>query len=281
MSQVPKDQTTTSVPADRSSMQLSPTAVQLAPGQTQQLILSGATGAPKWSSSRSNVAKVSRTGLVTGMAVGVSVITVKAGNAVSNSTVTVATGPPPPPTPPTAVLAVSGSEANPLSVSTAGTTGGSAAIAGGSITWGDGQTTTFTGPPAAIYSHTYSVVDTGYTVTLSITTTTALQSTAPISVTLPAPPVVQEGIVTFAASADHASVVSYEARLYWTIDAFNVFADTNLGKPAPVDGVITVDLRSFFASQPLGTYLLAIAALSAGGTSTSGYSNAFSLPLSA
>ena len=277
MSQVPRDQTSTAVGADRPGMVLSPFAVQIAPAETVQLTLSGAQAAPKWTTNRASVATVSRTGLVRGVAVGVAVITVKAGKAVANSTVTVSTGPAPDPRPPTAVLAVSGSEQNPITVTTAGTTAGTSAITSGSITWGDGQTTTFTGPPAQFYSHTYAVVGVGYTITLTVVTAVD-EDSAPINVTIPVPPVATPGTVTFAASASHADVISYEARLH-QISSTAIFASTNLGKPTPVAGVITVDLTSFFALQPLGVYTLSIAAISAGGTTDSGYSNEFSLPL--
>jgi hypothetical protein len=86
------------------------------------------------------------------------------------------------------------------------------------------------------------------------------------------------GDVTFDASADHSAVTSYEARIY-TYPAGTLVTSVNLGKPTPSGGLITVNLANAFSALTAGNYDVTIAAIGAGGTSESVYSNAFALPL--
>lgn len=92
------------------------------------------------------------------------------------------------------------------------------------------------------------------------------------------PPVVIQGTVTFEASSEHASVVSYTAVIH-AFDSTDAYDSVTLGKPTPVDDIITADLTSFFGQQPLGVYKLSIIAVGASDESESEFSDAFSLPL--
>ncbi len=93
----------------------------------------------------------------------------------------------------------------------------------------------------------------------------------------PSPPG-STGEVSFPVSADHAAVTSYEIRAY--LEGSPVLAgSTNIGKPTPVGGVITVNISSFLATLEAGNYVLTVAAISPGGTSESDASAPFSLPL--
>jgi hypothetical protein len=79
--------------------------------------------------------------------------------------------------------------------------------------------------------------------------------------------------VAFTASVDHASVTSYELRIY--VSGANpatavAIATSDLGKPTPdANGDITVDRAAFFSNLGVGNYVAAVAATGAGGTSVS------------
>ncbi len=93
---VPKDRSSATVPADRQQLTLTPATASILVDATLQLTLSGATGAPKWSSSRPAVAAVSKTGLVRGLSAGTAVIVAKVKAAQATSTIFVSTGVPDP-----------------------------------------------------------------------------------------------------------------------------------------------------------------------------------------
>lgn len=86
--------------------------------------------------------------------------------------------------------------------------------------------------------------------------------------------------ISFTASLDHASVTNYQARLR-AVGSSTVVATQNLGVPTPdVYGVIVVDLTTLFSGVSAGNYTVSIATTTAAGTTDSGVSNAFALPLS-
>lgn len=99
--------------------------------------------------------------------------------------------------PPTAALAQASLSGLAVVVSTAGTGDPENNLTSGSITWGDGQTTSFGGAPAATYSHTYATAAT-FTVTLQVIDGGAATASASISVTTVSIPVPPGGVLTAA-----------------------------------------------------------------------------------
>ncbi len=87
------------------------------------------------------------------------------------------------------------------------------------------------------------------------------------------------GDVSFNPSPDHATVTSYEARLY-PYGGGTLVSSKNFGKPVIVGGDIRVNVAVWFGQQSAGNYELKVAAISPGGTTESTVSNDFSLPLS-
>jgi len=87
------------------------------------------------------------------------------------------------------------------------------------------------------------------------------------------------GDVAFNASPDHATVLSYTARLRVSGSA-TVVASQLLGKPTP-DGnnVIIVPLAGFLAYRAAGDYTISILATDAVGSADSAESPPFTLPL--
>jgi hypothetical protein len=87
------------------------------------------------------------------------------------------------------------------------------------------------------------------------------------------------GEVAFNASPDHASITNYTARIR-VYGNSTVVATQSLGVPTP-DGnnVIIVDLTTTLAAQTAGNYTVSILATSAGGSTDSAESAAFSVPL--
>lgn len=74
------------------------------------------------------------------------------------------------------------------------------------------------------------------------------------------------GDLTFTASADHASVVNYEARLY-TYGTTNLVDSYNLGKPTPDGGnQILVHLYTWFNSHAAGDYDVKVASIGSTGS---------------
>lgn len=82
----------------RQSLTVSPSSATIDVGQTVQLTVTGANGAPTFTSSAPGIASVNATGLVTGGSAGTAVITAKKGKKTGTSTITVnAVDPPDPP----------------------------------------------------------------------------------------------------------------------------------------------------------------------------------------
>jgi len=159
----------------------------------------------------------------------------------------------------------------PVQVDASTSSATAATIKNWTIAWGDGSYIRGNNQPAT-YSHVYPD-PTPATVTLTVVDTTNQSNFTTLQVSPLA-----AGNVVFTASPDHASVISYEARLHQAGFA-GILDSTDLGKPTPVNGIITVDLTTFFSGQPIGVYTVTIATITAGGTTDSMYSNEFSLPL--
>jgi hypothetical protein len=88
----------------------------------------------------------------------------------------------------------------------------------------------------------------------------------------------KSGVLTFTKSVDHASVQSYEIRIY-ALNGSTVLANKNFGKPIPhSNGDILVDLTSILTPLPSGNYTVKVLTTSAGGSSESSGDD-FSLPL--
>lgn len=91
--------------------------------------------------------------------------------------------------------------------------------------------------------------------------------------------------VQFTPSADHDAleadgttpvVTRYELRMYLESDPATAITTTDLGKPAPVAGTISVVNPVWFAGlTPRTRYVATVSAVGAGGTSASGVSNPF------
>lgn len=85
------------------------------------------------------------------------------------------------------------------------------------------------------------------------------------------------GLVSFTASADHASLIGYEGRVRAQgSDVTSLVID--LGKPTP-DGsnVCTVDIGDDLAGLSAGHYVMAVVAITAVGPSDEVDSNAFTV----
>lgn len=87
------------------------------------------------------------------------------------------------------------------------------------------------------------------------------------------------GDLTFAASPDHATLTSYEARLYVEGTTTPVIDTLDLGLPTPSGGSITVNIATWLNSQLAGNYDVRVAAIGPLGTTESGASNSFTVPL--
>lgn len=87
------------------------------------------------------------------------------------------------------------------------------------------------------------------------------------------------GDVTFVPSPNDATVTSYQINVY-QYGTTTIVANTNIGHPAAVGGIITVDLTTFFGTIAPGNYDVTVVAIAPGGSTESTISNAFSLPLS-
>ena len=88
------------------------------------------------------------------------------------------------------------------------------------------------------------------------------------------------GIVTFQASAGHATVTNYTVHL-WTYPGVALEDSVSLGVPTPDgNGVISVNLTSFFTGQTPGNYTVTIVATDTGGDGPpSEHSSPFTLPM--
>jgi hypothetical protein len=80
---------------------------------------------------------------------------------------------------------------------------------------------------------------------------------------------------------DHMTVTSYEARVR-AEGSGTVLASMSVGKPIPhsTTGLCYADISSILSGLTAGNYTTSIAATNAFGTTDSGVSDAFSLPLS-
>jgi hypothetical protein len=88
--------------------------------------------------------------------------------------------------------------------------------------------------------------------------------------------------LTFTASADHATTISYEARLYASGTSTPLLDALNLGKPTPDEfDECAVDISSWLNSQDDGFYEVRVAAVNVSGSNESTESNTFTVPLEA
>lgn len=88
------------------------------------------------------------------------------------------------------------------------------------------------------------------------------------------------GQVAFVAQSDHATITGYTARIRQS-GSSTVVATQSLGTPTPdPNNVIVSDLTGTFSGLAAGNYTVSILATSAGGSTDSAESSAFSLPLS-
>ena len=86
------------------------------------------------------------------------------------------------------------------------------------------------------------------------------------------------GTLLFVPSADHAkNVKSYTLSVYRAADPLTAtpLKNTNLGKPAPVDGEIAVDVSSIISALPGGTYKVVVTAIGDAGSTASAPSPQF------
>lgn len=81
-------------------------------------------------------------------------------------------------------------------------------------------------------------------------------------------------LIEFAASADHTSLLSYEARVRLQGTTSTVLV-IDLGKPTPVGGTCSVNIASQLSGLSPGTYVAAVIAISPVGPSSEANSNAF------
>lgn len=76
--------------------------------------------------------------------------------------------------------------------------------------------------------------------------------------------------IEFTASADHASITSYELRVYSAVPGGAPVATQDLGKPTPDgDNKIVVDIGATLAALAVGDYVLVVAAIGDSGTAES------------
>jgi len=131
--------------------------------------------------------------------------------------------------------------------------------------------------PAAPYVFTWTAVPAGTyqlrAVAYDAAGASASSAAVAITVTTPVVAVAPPTRVAFTASVDHASVTSYELRIYASganpATAIAIAA-SDLGKPTPdANGDITVDRAAFFSNLGVGDYVAAVAAIGAGGASVS------------
>jgi hypothetical protein len=100
----------------------------------------------------------------------------------------------------------------------------------------------------------------------------ASASTVPVTVSV-STPVTAPTTLVFTASADHAtSVTSYTVEFFaaGTSSATGTPVRTqNVGKPAPVNGEITVDIQTAVQALPAGKYYITVSATGPGGSTRS------------
>ena len=86
------------------------------------------------------------------------------------------------------------------------------------------------------------------------------------------------GDVSFTVPGDHATILSYEARIR-AQGSSTVVATKSLGKPTPQGSTIIVNLRALLDSMTAGNYTVSIAATNQSGTTDSSETSAFIVPL--
>lgn len=92
------------------------------------------------------------------------------------------------------------------------------------------------------------------------------------------PPPAPLGDLTFLKSPDHATA-TYDARVHPEGSA-TILLTIALGRPAPdVNGLITVNIAAQLTALGPGNYEVSVATTTAGGTTDSAVSNAFTVPL--
>jgi hypothetical protein len=98
-----------------------------------------------------------------------------------------------------------------------------------------------------------------------------------IAVVLPDSVVTNPTSVSFTASPDHAALVTgYEIQFYVLVGDVGPFGSQDIGKPTPVDGVITANLvLTGFPSSAVTQYCAYIVSVGDDGESTSTASNNF------
>lgn len=104
------------------------------------------------------------------------------------------------------------------------------------------------------------------------------RSTSVLARPVKRPRAAAQGDVAWNPDPDHATLTSYEVRLY-PQGGGSLVASKNVGKPVIVGGDCLVNLATWFGTQPAGNYELKVASIAPGGTTESTVSNAFSLPL--
>ena len=106
----------------------------------------------------------------------------------------------------------------------------------------------------------------------------AATTSAPVTITVSALPAPVPTRLAFGPSADHDTVVtSYRVALYRAADAVSAPAlvSSNLGKPAPVNGDIVVDISTIVNPLPAGSYYAVVTAIAPNGATASSPSAPF------
>jgi hypothetical protein len=152
----------------------------------------------------------------------------------------------------------------------------------GTVAWVDfyAGSTLVGSDPSSPYSFNWTNVPAGsYALTAVARDNGGGSSTSsPVSITVTTTTTSLPRFLVFTASADHAIVVSY------TVEVFQAGANPassspvrtlNIGKPAPVNGEITVDVAALVQALPTGSYFFTVRATSAGGSSRSAPTEVF------
>ena len=124
------------------------------------------------------------------------------------------------------------------------------------------------------YSVTWSVSTAGtYTLTaVARDDSGATASSAPVSITVAAPADPAPRYAVFNASGNHEYVSSYRVEFFaagQNPDTATPVTTLNAGKPAPVNGEITVDITATVAGFAPGTYFATVTAINSAGSSRS------------